>query len=288
MKLYLLTCLCCLTAMSIKAQNKSETTTRVIIEMEENVNGTITKEKRVLEGEEAEKYLKENEVETQAENVEIEIEEEVEGIQSININDDGENRKYKVVTIDGDMKKVLEWDGEGEMPREMKKLMKKYDIDVESNGEERTITITNNDNVDEQQVRQRIKMRTTDGRELEWNGEGEMPEEMQEIMEKEGGSPHSYVFKNEKEFFKKDPNKARLGVMIKEENGVVVVDDVVDDSPALKAGIQAGDHIVKVDDTSIDSFDRLVAEMGTLKPGDKIDVIIKIGGVKEKTIKVQL
>ncbi len=287
MKLYFIAGFCCLFTLSLSAQNKSETTTRVIIEMEENVNGTITKEKKVLEGDEAIKYLEENKVDEASEDVEIEIEKEVDGVQSINLNDDGETQSYKIVTKENGEEKTIEWDGKGEMPAEMEQIMKDFDVDIETNGDQRTIKITDQSEEGEPEVRRRMKMKTADGKVMEWDGTGEIPAEMKRMMEEEG-EHNTFVFKNEKDFMAKDPNKARLGVMIKEENGVVIVDDVIKDSAAEKAGIQSGDHIVKVDDTEIDSMDRLLSEMGTLRPGDKIDIIIKVNGLKEKTLKVQL
>ena len=44
-----------------------------------------------------------------------------------------------------------------------------------------------------------------------------------------------------------------LGIEVSMESGVVKVISPIDDTPASKAGIKAGDYIVKIDDTQTDS-----------------------------------
>ena len=46
-----------------------------------------------------------------------------------------------------------------------------------------------------------------------------------------------------------------LGIEVSMEDGIVVVVSPIDDSPAQKAGIEAGDRIVKIDDTAVKGLD---------------------------------
>jgi S1-C subfamily serine protease len=62
---------------------------------------------------------------------------------------------------------------------------------------------------------------------------------------------------------------------------------VGENSPAEKAGLKAGDVIVKVQDKSVKALDELMDIMKTTKPGDKLPVTVKRDG-KEHTITVTL
>ena len=87
-----------------------------------------------------------------------------------------------------------------------------------------------------------------------------------------------------------------LGIEVGMDNGFIKVISPIDDTPAQKAGIQAGDLIIKLDDTSVkgmtlmDSVDRMRG-----KPGEPIKLTIVRDGeskpleitVKRDIIKVQ-
>src|SRR5213594_3013366 len=71
-------------------------------------------------------------------------------------------------------------------------------------------------------------------------------------------------------------------------HGVVVNDYSGDDSPAKRAGIQAGDVIIAVDGQSIESVAQLQQRVGFKKPGETVQVsVVRSGGVR-KTIPVRL
>ncbi len=59
-----------------------------------------------------------------------------------------------------------------------------------------------------------------------------------------------------------------------EGEGVLVL-EVTDDSPAQKAGLKAGDVIIKVDGKDVTSSGELVRYMRESKPGEKVDVTLK-------------
>ncbi len=60
---------------------------------------------------------------------------------------------------------------------------------------------------------------------------------------------------------------------LKDVKGVYIV-DVLDDGAAADAGIKAGDVIVKVDNTIVNSKSTLLETIGTKRPGDKVTVYI--------------
>jgi S1-C subfamily serine protease len=58
-------------------------------------------------------------------------------------------------------------------------------------------------------------------------------------------------------------------------------------SPAAKAGLQAGDIIVKFGKVEIKNLYDFTYALGEYKPGDEVDVIIKRGN-ESKTMRVKL
>jgi carboxyl-terminal processing protease len=88
-----------------------------------------------------------------------------------------------------------------------------------------------------------------------------------------------------------DPPEGSIGVQIKIDEGKIVVVEPVKDGPAEKAGIKAGDVIVKVDDFKVkDNVEQedlvdTVKEIVKHKPGTKIKLGIQRDG-KDMTIEV--
>ena len=97
----------------------------------------------------------------------------------------------------------------------------------------------------------------------------------------------------------KEEPKGWLGVMLKqvkkkiagktdiEESKGAYVSDVIDDSPADKAGIEAGDIIIAFDNIEIDDPSDLTDAMRETKPGDMAKVTI-LRGDKQMTMDVKL
>lgn len=82
------------------------------------------------------------------------------------------------------------------------------------------------------------------------------------------------------------PNRVRLGIMANAGvDGGVEVLEVATDSPAEKAGIQAGDVIIKIGQTAVDNTEELMTAVGKFKPGDKTKVTFERDG-KEMTVDV--
>jgi S1-C subfamily serine protease len=61
---------------------------------------------------------------------------------------------------------------------------------------------------------------------------------------------------------------------VEEGEGVLVL-EVVDDSPADLAGLEAGDVIVEIDGRKMFSTDKLVSYIGDCKPGKDVEVTFK-------------
>jgi carboxyl-terminal processing protease len=88
-----------------------------------------------------------------------------------------------------------------------------------------------------------------------------------------------------------DPPQGSIGVQVKIDEGKIVVVEPFKGSPAEKAGIKAGDVIVKINDFKVkdnveqDDLTEAVKEIVKQKPGTKIKVGIKRDG-KDMTIEV--
>lgn len=82
-------------------------------------------------------------------------------------------------------------------------------------------------------------------------------------------------------------NKAFLGVLTeKAENGVKVI-ELVDESPAAKAGIKENDIITSIDDQKVESSADLYNMIGKHNPSDKIKIAIERDN-KKNTVEVTL
>jgi C-terminal processing protease CtpA/Prc len=89
-----------------------------------------------------------------------------------------------------------------------------------------------------------------------------------------------------------DPPEGSIGIKVKVDDGKLVVESTIKDSPAEKAGLKADDVIVKIDDHAVkekdltqEDLEAAVKEIVKHKPGDKIKVTVKREG-KEKSIDV--
>ena len=88
-----------------------------------------------------------------------------------------------------------------------------------------------------------------------------------------------------------DPPEGSIGVQVKIDEGKIVVVEPIKGSPAEKAGIKAGDVIVKINDYKVkdnveqDDLQEAVKEIVKQKPGTKIKVGIKRDG-KDMTLEV--
>jgi predicted metalloprotease with PDZ domain len=73
---------------------------------------------------------------------------------------------------------------------------------------------------------------------------------------------------------------------VEEGEGVLVL-EVVDDSPADLAGLEAGDVIVEIDGRKMSSTDKLVSYIGDCKPGKDVEITFKRKR-RTRTVEVEL
>src|SRR5262245_55882732 len=88
-----------------------------------------------------------------------------------------------------------------------------------------------------------------------------------------------------------DPPEGSIGVQVKIEDGKIVIVEAIKDSPAEKAGLKAGDALLKVDDFKVkesveqEDLQATVKEIVKHKPGAKVKLTVKRGD-KEMVIEV--
>jgi serine protease Do len=92
---------------------------------------------------------------------------------------------------------------------------------------------------------------------------------------------HMDQFDNQPCYNCEEQKRLMLGVMT-ETNGRegVLINEIVKESPAEKAGLQKGDIIYKVDDAKINTPKELMEYIQTKKEGDKVKVYFTRGGKK--------
>lgn len=219
--------------------------------------------------------------------------------KEVEVKDEDGILTVKILTKDGEGNEdVTVWSGaadDPDMPDDVKVIV-----------EEGLKSETNN-----KQIRLKVKDENGEEKLLEWDGTGEMPAEMKQLME-ENGHNMNYDSDNLNRDLKEkheerratrkieyNPNvaprgfenryngKAKIGIKITEENGVVSVVEPMPGTAASEAGVLANDIIIKLDDTDIDSLERLYAELATHNPGDKVKMVVNRNG-KEKTMTLQL
>lgn len=81
--------------------------------------------------------------------------------------------------------------------------------------------------------------------------------------------------------------KAMLGVYTEKNEKGAKIAGIIDNSPAEKTGLQKGDIITKVNNTTITDASALSEIIGEMKPGDKVDITY-IRDNSEKKISIQL
>ncbi len=102
--------------------------------------------------------------------------------------------------------------------------------------------------------------------------------------------PHSsYLEPKEKEDLLENSSGkfGGLGIVITMENSLVKIISPIDDTPAYKAGLNAGDLIIKIDDTSVRGLDLSDAvDMMRGEPGTTVTITISRDGAKPFKVKI--
>jgi len=177
---------------------------------------------------------------------------------------DGKNvEKYKIVKKQDDGEKVIEWDGEGEMPTELEKELNNININRNFDGENMEITI-DTDIEKSSDDRQKIVIR-----------DGEMRRKKNRMMwiDRDDRSyfperTRNFDFKSEKP----NTNKVSLGVMIDDTDNGVIISDIVNGSAAAAAGLHRGDIILKINNKYVFTSNGLLETLNPYNPNDKVKI----------------
>ena len=307
---YIFTLLLCFGfLLSTTSYGQEETKKVVIIKKVKDADGKTTTERQEASGKEADALIKKMKEDGTLEGIDIDVEianakkdkttkKSIKKEVSIEktIKDGKEITSYKIVTEDNGKKKVMRWDGDGEMPAEIAEMLKNEEIEIvvdEKDGEKKVYEIITEDD-GEKKV-------------MFWNGDGEMPAEMAKALkdvdiktmqskdgehmtirvEMDNDGEHEEVHeshKMEKRIRIKDsPNKVTLGVMIADDSNGVVLSNVVDKSVAQKSGLKAGDTILKINDTYVFNTDMLLKALSEFDKGDSAKVTFLRDGKEKKT-----
>lgn len=218
---------------------------------------------------------------------------------------------------DGDVTE-LDWDGEGEMPAEMRELLDEHDIDISTLHEEHG----DHDEMRIMKKRMRIesdergKMRRKARREgqrmdrkeqreykiitidedgnksvNEWHSDGDIPEGMDEddvrVFRIDGNRRNKRG--NDFIFFGDDQklSNAYMGAQIESTNSGALILDVLKDSPADKAGLMKNDIVQRINGARSRSMDDLLSILTYFDPNDEVELTVTRDG-REKKLKMTL
>lgn len=234
----------------LSAQQKEVKKKVIVIEKTVDADGKVVSKKVVKEGEDADAYIKQLNEEGE---IEINIDATQAGAHVV------KKEAYKIATIDDKgNEKIIEWNGEGEMPTEIKEMLDKEGINLNSNSNHSTFMFKSNAKDGEEEIEITLD-------------EGEMSDEIIKVLEEE----------NIKVNINSAPNKAQLGVMIQDnDNGEVEIIEVVEESAAEEAGLLVNDIIRKINDVKVKDFNHLLKVLSEYAPNDKLRIGITRDGQK--------
>lgn len=84
-----------------------------------------------------------------------------------------------------------------------------------------------------------------------------------------------------------EPPKVMVGIRMDEEEGRVIIADVIENTPAAKAGMQAGDVLVSIGGVEIKAMTDVREALKDKNPGDEIEVKVEREG-EAQTLRVAL
>lgn len=248
-------------------------------------------------------------------------------VVTVDVMKDGEKgRKIKIKLKENGDGEIIEWTDDGTMPEDIKKKLdeKGVDIHIIEPGE-KNVWVT--DDGVEMEIEKDFVFVMSDNDdeviEFEWDGEGEMPEGMKELIEEhdidihslgsekgekkvkmkmikkgdhgphkmhrkhnEHAGKHMWVEKNDRNFSTPLGN-AYMGAQIESADGGVRVLDVMVDSPSHKGGLKKGDIIKEVNGANTKNMEHLLTLLSFFDPNDTIEVKYQRDG-KERSAKVTL
>lgn len=228
----------------------------------------------------------------------------------------GDEEAYKIITVDDDgNEKTIEWDGVGEMPDEMKKVMEENGIKGDLKTKQIEIEHDTKIDVDEVDSKEgktikikKIKNGEEDLQIIKLEEGEEMPSEVLQILKENGIDPEELPANGKTRIkIKKDikgegdedqvkqkkmnewmmesqkgKNKAQMGVMIEAHGTGVKVNKVINGSAAQLAGLAVNDVITFVNKEKVTDIDSLLNILSQFEGGDKVKVTILRGGKSMK------
>jgi len=231
----------------LSAQHKEVKKKVIVIEKSIDNDGKVVSKKVVKEGKEADLYIKKL-------NSEGEIDININGGENTQI---VKKQAYKIVTLDENgNENTVEWNGEGEMPTEIEKMLDKEGIEINENHSAFLFKSKSGDHDEEINI-------TFE--------EGEITDEVIELLKEENINIKLIA----------GDNKPQLGIVIKDnENGEVEVIEVIEQTAASEGGLLSGDIIRKINDLEISNYDKLLNVVSYHKAGDKLRIGITRAGKK--------
>ena len=188
-------------------------------------------------------------------------------------------------TIDGKTK-VTKWNGEGEMPDNLKEHVENVEIQrMDGEGmeskEEKVIIVEMDDN-GEKKI-------------MKWNSDEEMSEEMKKVLDEneieilEDGDvkvkkQKVYKLKGDSKYY---DVKVRMAIGLDPSADGVKVSYVEPDGPAGKAGVKENDTLIKIGEQMIFTEESVYKALSNYNPGDEASVIVLRAG-KEVNLNVKL
>jgi len=240
----------------------TESKTEIVIEtVTIDKNGKEVKETIHLEGKDAEEYMKKHHGEIGDHHIDIRVDREGDE------HSDDDNNIFIFKSNDGDLEIIGHEDlHEGHS-----------NISV---------------NVDDNNGKIKIEVQKDGMESFFWEGEGEIPQDIKDMLKKEYGVDLDTEHGGEGTEIEKviriernnSSNKARLGVILSpdsDQNGVIV-DGVVDESAAQKAGLEEGDIITQINGVETKDVQQLVEKIGTFEVGDVVAIQFTRNGNSQK------
>ncbi|WP_235298824.1 PDZ domain-containing protein [Portibacter marinus] len=292
------------------AQNTNEKKI-VVTERITDQNGKVVERKVVKTGEEAERYLREKKQElgielekgetTKTINKSVDVEYGAKGVS------DQRKMRIKIVDENGEPK-LLEWDGEGEMPEEMKKYVEEHnidmDVDVDDIHNEIDVKVKQYDEIaNEPGVKKEVKVKQigkegqvviekVEGKEI---GEeiiikevtGKEKKIVIETIEKENVEKENMdeelemQIEKEIELEEYENDRPRLGVMPQNHVDGVEIQEVITGSIAEKAGLKKGDIIYSINGQSVGSVVQLRDRLSKVSEGAEAKIDFLRAGKKQ-------
>lgn len=171
--------------------------------------------------------------------------------------------------------KVTEWNGEGEMPQNIKSYMEIEEIHKMSGDKEKVIIIEMDDNGDKKVMK--------------WNSDEEMSDEIKNMLEEnemEFGESENIIIRKEKVYKRKSDFplydvKVKMDIRLNPTPDGVEIAFVQADGPGDKAGIREGDILLRIGEQMIFTDESVYKALSKFEPGDKVKIEVLRKGVKK-------